>query len=116
MPVGFAIAGLLVFSRMRGKLLLDGLIRLPLVLPPVVVGYLLLLLFGRQGALERLLQPLGIQLVFTWKGAVIGLLLMVHVIRLGMEQIAPQLLNASRTLGAGWFDTLRSVPALVSVL
>ncbi len=125
LPVGFAIAWLLVFSRLRGKALLDGLVNLPLVLPPVVVGYLLLLLLGRQGPVGQVLQALNIQLIFTWKGAVIacaviGLPLMVRSVRLGMEQIDPQLLNASRTLGAGWFDCLRtvvlplSVPALVT--
>jgi len=125
LPVGFALAWLLVFSRVRFKPLLDGLVNLPLVLPPVVVGYLLLLLLGRQGPLGGLLQALGIQLIFSWKGAVlacsvIGLPLMVRSVRLGMEQIDPQLLHASRTLGAGWFDTVRSVvlplslPALVT--
>lgn len=125
LPVGFILAWLLVFSRMRCKPLLDGLVNLPLVLPPVVVGYLLLLLLGRQGPLGGLLHKLGVQLIFNWKGAVIacsviGLPLMVRSIRLGMEQIDPQLLNASRTLGAGWFDCLRTVvlplstPALIT--
>lgn len=125
LPAGFALAWLLVFSRLRFKPLLDGLINLPLVLPPVVVGYLLLLLFGRQGPVGSLLNTLGIQLIFTWKGAVIacaviGLPLMVRSIRLGMEQIDPRLLHASRTLGAGWFDCLRtvvlplSIPALIT--
>lgn len=120
LPTGFAIAWLLVFSRLRFKPVIDGLVNLPLVLPPVVVGYLLLLLLGRQGPLGPLLQTLGVQLIFSWKGAVIacsviGLPLMVRSIRLGMEQIDPQLLNASRTLGAGWFDTLRSVVLPLSI-
>lgn len=125
LPVGFGLAWMLVFSRMRCKTLLDGLVNLPLVLPPVVVGYLLLLTFGRQGPLGPLFQSLGIQIVFTWKGAVIacvviGLPLMVRSARLGMEQIDPQLLHASRTLGASGFDALRtvvlplSVPALIT--
>lgn len=125
LPVGFAIAWLLVFSRLWCKPLFDGLINLPLVLPPVVIGYLLLLLLGRRGPLGGFLAELGIQIIFTWKGAVIacvviGLPLMVRSVRLGMEQIDPHLLQASRTLGAGWFDTLRSVvlplsiPALVT--
>ncbi len=125
LPVGFALAWLLVFSRLRCKPLLDGLINLPLVLPPVVVGYLLLLLLGRQGPLGGMLDRLGVQLIFSWKGAVlacsvIGLPLMVRSIRLGMEQIEPQLLHASRTLGAGWFDALLtvilplSIPALIT--
>jgi molybdate transport system permease protein len=105
---------------LRFKPLLDGLVNLPLVLPPVVVGYLLLLLLGRQGALGPLLNTLGLQLIFSWKGAVIacaviGLPLMVRSIRLGMEQIDPHLLHASRTLGAGWFDCLRSVVLPLSI-
>lgn len=120
LPVGFALSWLLVFSRLQFKPLLDGLINLPLVLPPVVVGYLLLLLLGRQGPLGPLLKTFGIQLIFSWKGAVIacsviGLPLMVRSIRLGMEQIDPHLLHASRTLGAGWFDTLRSVVLPLSI-
>ena len=125
LPVGFGLAWLMVFSRLRFKPLLDGLINLPLVLPPVVVGYLLLLLLGLQGMVGSFLNAIGIQLIFTWKGAVIacsviGLPLMVRSIRLGMEQIDPQLLHASRTLGAGWLDCLRtvvlplSVPALIT--
>jgi molybdate transport system permease protein len=125
LPVGFGLAWMLEFSRMRFKPLLDGLVNLPLVLPPVVVGYLLLLLLGRQGPIGGLLQKFGVQIIFTWKGAVvacavIGLPLMVRSIRLGMEQIDPQLMQASRTLGAGWFDCLRSVilplsiPALIT--
>jgi molybdate transport system permease protein len=114
LPAGFLLAWVLVFGRIRGKALLDGLINLPLVLPPVVVGYLLLLLLGRQGPLGQILNSLGVQVIFTWKGAVlacavIGLPLMVRAIRLGMEQIDPKLLHASRTLGAGRLDTLRSV-------
>lgn len=120
LPIGFGLAWLLVFSRLRCKPLLDGLINLPLVLPPVVIGYLLLLLLGRQGPLGPILKTLGLQLIFSWKGAVlacavIGLPLMVRSIRLGMEQIDPQLLNASRTLGAGWFDTLYSIVLPLSV-
>lgn len=120
LPVGFGVAWLMVFSRLRFKPLFDGLINLPLVLPPVVVGYLLLLLFGRQGPLGPMLNSFGIQLIFNWKGAVlacsvIGLPLMVRSVRLGMEQIDPQLLHASRTLGASWFDTLCSVVLPLSI-
>lgn len=125
LPAGFFLAWLLVFSRIRGKTLIDGLINLPLVLPPVVIGYLLLLLLGRQGPAGRILESLGIRIIFTWKGAVIacaviGLPLMVRAIRLGMEQIDPSLLHAARTLGATPGDTLFSVvlpltvPALIS--
>jgi len=109
LPLGFAAAWLLAFGRFRGKLLLELLCNLPLTLPPVVVGYLLLLLLGVQGPLGRLLEPLGIRIIFTWKAAVIasmvvGFPLLVRSIRLSMEAIDPQLLQAARSLGAGPLD------------
>jgi len=114
LPLGFAAAYLLVFTRLPAKPLFDGIINLPLVLPPVVVGYLLLLLLGRNGWLGRLLDGMGIQVVFTWKAAVIasmvvGFPLLVRSIRIGMEQIDERLVQASRTLGARWYDTLFTV-------
>lgn len=114
LPCAFGLSWLLVFSRVRGKVLIDGLINLPLVLPPVVVGYLLLLLLGRHGVFGALLERLHINIVFNWKGAVlacavIGLPLMVRAIRLGMERIDPDLLHAARSFGAGRCDTLYSV-------
>jgi len=114
LPFGFATAYLLVFTRLPGKALFDGIINLPLVLPPVVVGYLLLLTLGTHGWLGQLLAALGIRIIFTWKAAVIasmvvGFPLLVRSIRLGMEQIDAQLIQASRTLGAHWYDTLFSV-------
>jgi len=114
LPFGFAAAYLLVFSRIRGKALLDGLVNLPLVLPPVVVGYLLLLLLGEGGWAGGLLKGLGIQILFTWKAAVIasavvGFPLLVRSIRLGLEGIDVRLIHASRSLGAPWYDTLFSV-------
>jgi len=114
LPFGFAAAYLLVFSRLPGKALFDGVINLPLVLPPVVVGYLLLLALGSHGWLGELLGTLGIRIIFTWKAAVIasmvvGFPLLVRSIRIGMEQIDTQLIQASRTLGARWYDTLFSV-------
>lgn len=114
LPFGFAAAYLLVYSRLRGKALIDGLINLPLVLPPVVVGYLLLLLLGNRSWLGGLLEEFGIRIIFTWKAAVIasmvvGFPLLVRSIRLGLEQIDEKLVQASRTLGAHWYDTLFSV-------
>jgi len=114
LPFGFATAYLLVFTRLPAKALFDGIINLPLVLPPVVVGYLLLLTLGSHGWLGQLLAELGIRIIFTWKAAVIasmvvGFPLLVRSIRLGMEQIDAQLIQASRTLGAHWYDTLFSV-------
>ncbi|PLX80714.1 MAG: molybdate ABC transporter permease subunit [Desulfuromonas sp.] len=114
LPFGFMAAYLLVFSRLPGKALLDSLINLPLVLPPVVVGYLLLLSLGSEGWLGAMLAKVGIRIIFTWKAAVIasmvvGFPLLVRSIRIGMEQIDDHLIQASRTLGAHWHDTLLSV-------
>jgi molybdate transport system permease protein len=114
LPVGFAVAYLMTYLQFRGKLLMEVLITLPLTLPPVVVGYFLLLLLGKKGWLGPLLESVGIRLIFTWKAAVIasavvGFPLMVRSIRIGMESIDPQLLQASRTLGAPWYDTLFTV-------
>jgi len=114
LPFGFLAAYLLVFSRLPAKALFDGLINLPLVLPPVVVGYLLLVLLGNRGWLGSVLERYGIQIIFTWKAAVlasmvVGFPLLVRSIRIGMEQIDPQLIQASRTLGAHWYDTLLTI-------
>lgn len=113
-PFGFAVAYLLVFSRLPGKALIEGLVNLPLVLPPVVVGYLLLLLFGQSGSLGPLLQHFDIRIIFTLSGAVIasavvGFPLLVRALRIGMEGIDRHCLQAARTLGAGWWDTLLTI-------
>jgi molybdate transport system permease protein len=113
-PFGFAVAYVLVFSPLPGKSLLSGLISLPLVLPPVVVGYLLLLSFGNHGWLGEWLADMGIHIIFTWKAAVIasmviGFPLLVRSISIGMEDIDDRLIQASRTLGARWYDTLFTV-------
>ena len=115
LPVGFALAWLMTFRQFRGKIVLDVLINLPLTLPPVVVGYLLLLLLGKNGWLgQHVLEPLGIKLIFTWKAAVIatavvGFPLLVRAIRIGMEGINKELLQAARTLGAGTLDTIMTI-------
>jgi len=114
LPVGYATAYLLAFSNIRGKAIIEGVINLPLVLPPVVIGYLLLLSFGKHGYVGMLLAKLGINVIFTLKGAIIasavvGFPLLVRSIRIGMESINRQYMQASRTLGAGWWDTLFSI-------
>lgn len=114
LPFGFAAACALVYGRLPCRPFFDALINLPLVLPPVVVGYLLLLTLGRDGWLGRLLRALGIEVIFTWKAAVIasvvvGFPLLVRAIRIGMEEIDERLIQASRTLGAPWWDTLFTV-------
>jgi molybdate transport system permease protein len=114
LPVGFAVAYLMTYLKVRGKLFFEGIITLPLTLPPVVIGYFLLLLLGKKGTLGPLLESVGIRLIFTWKAAVVasavvGFPLLVRSIRIGMESIDRQLLQASRTLGAPWYDTLFTV-------
>lgn len=113
-PFGFAVAYLLVFSKLPGKTLIEGLVNMPLVLPPVVVGYLLLLLCGQSGFLGPFLQRYDIRIIFSLSGAVlasavVGFPLLVRAIRIGMEGIDRNCLMAARTLGAGWFDTLVTI-------
>jgi molybdate transport system permease protein len=120
LPFGFAVAYLMVFTRMPGKAVFDGIVNLPLVMPPVVVGYLLLLLLGERGWLGALLRGWDIRIVFTWWAAVIasvvvGFPLLVRSIRLGMEAIDEKLIQASSTLGARWYDTLLTVIVPLSV-
>ncbi|HEY4999926.1 MAG TPA: ABC transporter permease subunit, partial [Usitatibacter sp.] len=106
LPAAIATAWLLARREFAGKALLDALVHLPLVVPPVVVGYALLLAFGHNGPLGALLEPLGIVFAFRWTGAalaaaVMGFPLVVRAIRLSMEAIDPRLEAAARTLGAG---------------
>jgi molybdate transport system permease protein len=103
---GIAVAWLLARGRFWGKSLVDTLVHLPLIMPPVVTGYLLLILFGRRGPLgEFLEQTFGIVFAFRWTGAalacaIMGFPLMVRAIRLSIEAVDPRLENAARTLGA----------------
>lgn len=104
---GIVTGWLLARIRFPGKAIVDGLVHLPLVLPPVVPGYLLLLLLGRQGPLGRwLYETWGITLAFTWQGAVVASALMafplmVRAVRLAVTLVDPRLEEAARTLGAG---------------
>src|SRR5262245_25780278 len=106
LPIGIALAWLLARRRFPGKSVLDGLVHLPLVMPPVVTGYLLLLTFGRKGPAGAFLdQCCGIVFSFRWTGAalaaaVMGLPLMVRAIRLTIEGIDRRLEQAAGTLGA----------------
>lgn len=113
-PFGFLFAYLMTFLTFRGKALLEVLVNLPLTLPPVVMGYLLLIALGKNGWLNAFLEPLGIRIIFTWKAAVlasavVGFPLLVRSIRVAMEGMDRQLVQASRTLGAGWLDSLFTV-------
>lgn len=115
LPFGIAIAWLLARCNFPGKSLVDGIVHIPLVVPPVVVGYGLLVLLGRRGLVGAwLYEHLGITLIFTWKGAaiasaVMGFPLLVRALRLSLEAVDRKLEAAARTLGAGPLDVFASV-------
>jgi molybdate transport system permease protein len=105
LPLGLLLAWLLARRRFPGHALLDGLVHLPLILPPVVTGYLLLLAFGRRGVFGAWLAEIGIVFSFRWTGAalacaVMGLPLMVRAMRLSIEAVDRKLEQAAATLGA----------------
>ncbi len=111
---GVFLGWLLARKRFPGRLLLDAIVHLPLVLTPVVVGYLLLLLVGRQGAFGGVLDALGIQLAFTTSGAVLAaavmaLPLIVRSVRTAIEMVDPGLEDAAAVLGAGPWRRFRTV-------
>jgi molybdate transport system permease protein len=106
LPPGVALAWLLARGRFRGKALLETIVTLPLVLPPVATGFILLRLLGRRGPLGAMLEHGGIDLIFTWKAvllamAVMGLPLVVRTARAGFEQITGRYEHMAETLGAG---------------
>ncbi len=106
LPPAIGMGWLLARCDFRGKLLVDGLCHLPLVLPPVVTGYVLLLMFGRRGWFGPLLEMLGVNLAFDWKGAVlasavVAFPLSLRAVRLAIEDVDPRLEGVARTLGAG---------------
>ena len=108
LPFGIFVAYALARWRFPGHGLLNGLIHLPLVLPPVVTGYLLLLTFGRRGTVGQWLDEIGIVLAFRWTGAalaaaIMAFPLMVRAIRLAVEAVDPRLEQAASTLGAPRF-------------
>ncbi len=105
LPPGIAAAWLLSRREFPGKTLLNGIVHLPLILPPVVTGYLLLVIFGRKGALGPALESLGLVFSFRWTGAalaagVMGFPLMVRAIRLSMDAVDRKLEAAAQSLGA----------------
>jgi len=107
LPPAIAVAWVLARCEFPGKSILDGLVHLPLVLPPVVVGYVLLVLLGRRGVIGSwLYDVLGLTFAFSWRGAaiasaVIAFPLVVRAIRLSLEAVDRRLEDAARTLGAG---------------
>ncbi len=115
LPIAFVLAWVLARLRFPGKILLDALVHLPLVLPPVVTGWLLLLAFGGQGPAGRWLADwFGLTFMFRWTGAalaaaIMALPLMVRAMRLSIEAVDRRLEGAARTLGAGPWRSFASV-------
>jgi molybdate transport system permease protein len=124
-PPGLLLAWLLARRRFRGRVLLETLISMPLVLPPVATGLILLLLFSPRGPIGRLLATVGIDVVFTWRAVVVamtvmGLPLFVRTVRAGLEQVDRRYEAMASTLGAPPLRVFFSitlplaVPALVA--
>jgi molybdate transport system permease protein len=115
LPLAFAIAWLLARTRFPGRILLDALVHLPLVLPPVVTGWLLLLAFGANGPAGRFMaEAFGVTFMFRWTGAalaaaIMALPLMVRAMRLSIEAVDRRLEGAARTLGAGPWRTFFAI-------
>jgi molybdate transport system permease protein len=115
LPFAIAVAWLLTRTRFAGRTLFDAFVHLPLVLPPVVVGYLLLVLFGIRGPVGGWLhEHFGLQLAFTSTGAalataVMSFPLVVRSIRISLDTLDPGLEDAARTLGAGPLDRFFSI-------
>jgi molybdate transport system permease protein len=115
LPFALAAALLLARTRFPGKTLVDGIVHLPLVLPPVAIGFLLLSLLGTRAGLGAwLLHNFGIRFVFSWTGAALASAIItfpfqVRAIRIALEAMDPGLNAAAETLGAGWFDRLANV-------
>jgi molybdate transport system permease protein len=105
LPPGVAVAWLLARRRFPGRAFLEAIVTLPLVVPPVATGLLLLMLFSRRGVIGRVLERIGIDVVFTWKAvvlamAVMGLPLLVRTARAGFEQVNTRYEHVAATLGA----------------
>lgn len=120
LPFGILVAWLLARGRFYGKALLSGIVSSPLILPPVVTGYLLLMAFGRKGLFGAPLESIGIVFSFRWTGAaiaaaVMGFPLMVQAIQLSMEAIDRRLEQAAGTLGASPFMVFLTVTLPLSL-
>ena len=115
LPIAFGLAWILARYRFPGRVVLDALVHLPLVLPPVVTGWLLLIAFGPLGPVGRWLESwFGMTLMFRWTGAalaaaIMALPLMVRAMRLSIEGIDRRLEGAARTLGAGRWHAFRTI-------
>jgi len=121
LPLAFALAYLLARARFPGKILIDGLVHLPLVVPPVVTGWLLLLAFAPAGPVGGWLERwFGVTVMFRWTGAaiaagVMALPLMVRAMRLSIEAVDRRFEDAARTLGAGKLRVFRTITLPLSL-
>jgi molybdate transport system permease protein len=115
LPGGVALGWLLARRQWPGKVLVETFVALPLVIPPVATGLILLKLFGRRGVLGRFFEnTFGLEIVFTWKAVVIATAVMsfpllVRAARVAFEEVNPRLEETARTLGAGPWDAFWSV-------
>lgn len=115
LPIAILLGWLLAKRDFRGKVLVETLVNLPLVLPPVVTGYLLLVAFGRRGVVGAFLErTLGLRFIFDWKGAalasaIVSLPLFVRPIRQAFAAVDDRLVQAARTLGARPLDAFASI-------
>jgi molybdate transport system permease protein len=121
LPIAFALAYVLARGRFPGRILLDAIVHLPLVLPPVVTGWILLILFGRTGPIGGWLDRVfGVTLMFRWTGAalaaaVMALPLMVRAMRLSIEAVDRRLEDAARSLGAGRWRSFATITLPLSL-
>lgn len=121
MPLALAVAWVLARCEFRGKMLVDAIVHLPLVMPPVATGYVLLLLLGRNGAIGAALDDwLGLVFAFKWTGAVVAAIvmafpLMVRPMRQALEAVDPGLEEAAATMGASRMAVFRSVTLPLSL-
>ena len=114
LPPAIAVGWILARREFRGKALLETVVSLPLVLPPVASGLVLLWLFGRRSPVGRALDAIGIEVIFTWKAVVIAMMvisfpLVVRSVRAGIEQVDRRFEHIAATLGAGPFRILRTI-------
>ena len=114
LPPAIGIGWLLARKRFPGKALLETIVSLPLVLPPVATGLLLLWLFGRRSPVGQVLDTIGIEIIFTWKAVVIAMMvisfpLVARSVRAGIEQVDRRYEQLAATLGAGSFRILRTI-------
>jgi molybdate transport system permease protein len=114
LPPAIAVGWVLARRDFRGKTLLETIVSLPLVLPPVASGLMLLWMFGRRSPVGQLLDAVGIQVIFTWKAVVIAMMvisfpLVARSVRAGIEQVDRRFEHIAATLGAGPFRIVRTI-------